>query len=163
MGLLFKKRVRADLAGWNLTAALIDPDDCWHDICLLRSYDVPDPIATCEMAFARTAIVRDAIKATQSGEVATLMLAAAHRLIKERFSTEDTPETFEYYSSQRLADIGPKIIQLYEKSAFPLTLLADLFASRLGVPGVAAVEICPMFVKVGDAARKSMKRVRIVP
>lgn len=163
MGFLFKKRVRADLAGWNLIAALIDPDDCWRDVCLLRSYDVPDPIATCEMAFARSAIVRDTIKSAQSNRISSIMLASAHRLIEERFSTEDTRETLEYYSSQRLADIGPKIIQLYEKNAFPLTMLADLFASRLGVPGIPAIEITPMFVQVADAARNSMKRVRIVP
>jgi hypothetical protein len=160
---LFREDVKADLAGWNLIASLIDPDDCWRDVCMLRSYAVSGPVATCEMAFARTAVIRHQIKWDQSPEVATLMLAAGDRLIKERFSPEDTEETLSHYANQPLNQVAPKIIDLYEKNAFPITGLADLFASRLRVPGIASVEIGPLFEKIEVAAQKAMKSVRIIP
>jgi hypothetical protein len=160
---LLKKDVRADLAGWNLIVSLIDPEDCWRAVCLLRSYTVPGPIAACEMAFVRTAIVRHAIKWHQSPEVAALMLAAGDRLIKERFSVEDTEETLAHYSNQPLNEVAPKIIQLYEENAFPITGLADLFASRLRVPGIPSIEIGPLFEEVEAAGKSMLNSVKIVP
>ncbi len=72
--------------GRRLTIALMDPDDCWRDVCHLRAYNVPGPVATCEMAFARAAIVTNAIRGLQSGSIAAEMLAGVDDVVVEAFS-----------------------------------------------------------------------------
>jgi hypothetical protein len=104
------------------------------------------------------------VKRRQTPEVAALMTAAIDRLIKESFAAEDTDETLSHYSNQRLSEVAPKIIGLYEENAVLLTHLGDFFASRVGgVPGHPAIEIAPLFAEVEAAAERVMKSVWIVP
>jgi hypothetical protein len=143
--------------GRRLTIALMDPDDCWRDVCHLRAYNVPGPVATCEMAFARAAIVTNAIRGLQSGSIAAEMLAGVDDVVVEAFVNEDSPETLEHYGNQRLSDVARATVELNENNAFPLTQLADVFGHRLSVPGWPAAEIEPLFKDVAGEAEHLMK------
>src|SRR5258708_31780164 len=89
--------------GRRLTIALMDPDDCWRDVCHLRAYNVPGPVATCEMAFARAAIVTNAIRGLQSGSIAAEMLAGGHDLGVGAFVYAGSPQTLVHYGKQRVS------------------------------------------------------------
>jgi hypothetical protein len=65
-------------AGRGLGKIFIDLD-VWRDASKLREYKAPDDVAAREMAFARVAIIRDAIKRCQPGLVATQMLAGVEK------------------------------------------------------------------------------------
>lgn len=129
---------------------------------MLRDHKAPGPVATCEMAFVRTAIIRDAIKRCQPELIAEEMLAAVGKLTAESFAGEDTELTLKYCKNEQLSVIAPLTIRLYEENVFPLTHLADLFAHRLSVPGFPSVEIGPLFEQVATEAERAMKSVNIV-
>ena len=114
----FKKRVKADLAGNNIAALVMDADDCWSDVCALRSYKTTGPVATCEMAFARAALAKSIFRETQSEEVADAMCAAADRMVLESFTGEDTDETRKFYHLP-LSKAAPNWVKIYLDNAFP--------------------------------------------
>jgi hypothetical protein len=143
--------------GRRFAIILMDPDDCWRDVCKLREYKAPGPVATCEMAFARAAIIRDAITRCQPEFVASQMLAGVDQYVAEVFASEESAETLEYYEDTPLSVVAPKAIRLYEKSVFYLPQLADVIASRLSVPGLPVVEIAPLFEEVAAEAERLMK------
>jgi hypothetical protein len=124
-------------AGRTIAIALIDPDDCWRDVCKLREYRASVPVATCEMTFARAAIIRDAIRRCQSKPIAAEMLAGVDRFVAEAFASEDSAETLEHYEIECLSVVAPRAIRHYEENVFPLTQLADALSHRLSVPGLA--------------------------
>jgi hypothetical protein len=144
-------------AGKVLARILMDPDDCWRHVCMLRQYSAPDAVATCEMAFARAAIIREAITRCQPTPVATQMLAGLDQYVVEAFAKEESVEAFEYYDDRPLSVVAPEAIQLYEENVFPLAQLADVLASRLSVPGLPAIEIAPLFEEVAAEAERLMK------
>ena len=143
--------------GRALAKLLMDPDDCWRHVCMLRQYKVPDAVATCEMAFARAAITRDAISRSQTSLVATQMLAGVDSYVADAFANEESAETLEYYGDKPLSVVAPQAIRLYEENAFYLPQLADVLASRLSVPGLPAIEIAPLFEEVAAEAERLMR------
>jgi hypothetical protein len=144
-------------AGRTLAMALMGPDDCWRDVCKLVGYQPPGPVATCEMAFARAAIIRDAIPRHQSKAIAAEMLADVDRFVAEAFAGEDSSETLEHYENEPLSVVAPRVIRYYQENVFPLAQLADVFAHRLSVPGWPAAEITPLFEEVAAEAERLMK------
>ena len=100
-------------AGRTIAIALMDPDDCWRDVCKLREYRVSVPVATCEMTFARAAIIRDAIRRCQSKPIAAEMLAGVDRFVAEAFASE--AETLEHYEIECLSVVAPRAIRHYEE------------------------------------------------
>lgn len=144
-------------AGRTIAIALIDPDDCWRDVCKLREYRASVPVATCEMTFARAAIIRDAIRRCQSKPIAAEMLAGVDRFVAEAFASEDSAETLEHYEIECLSVVAPRAIRHYEENVFPLTQLADALSHLLSVPGWPAAEIAPLFEEIAAEAERLMK------
>lgn len=160
----FKKRVPADLVGNRLASLLLDADACWRDVCMLRGYKVPGPVATCEMVFVRAAIIRDTITRNQTGRISEVMLSEIDLWIEESFvASEDTEVTLKHYGGEPLSVIAPRTVRFYQENVFPLTQLASVFGSRLTVPGMTSIEIAPMFEHVASTAEQIMKLVKIVP
>jgi hypothetical protein len=143
--------------GRTMAIALMNPDDCWRDVCKLREYKAPGPVATCETAFARAAVIKDAIRKGNADQNAAAMLAGVDKLVAEAFANEDTEETLKYYGNKRLSVVGPQAVRYYEQNVFPLTQLADAFAHRLSIPGFPNVEIAPLFEKVAVEAEHLIK------
>jgi hypothetical protein len=96
--------------GKALAKLLMDPDDCWCHVCMLREYKAPGPVATCEMAFARAAIIRDTISRCQPDMIASEMLAGVDRYVTEAFASDDTGDIMTYYNNRRLAVVAPPAI-----------------------------------------------------
>jgi chromate transport protein ChrA len=142
--------------GRALAKLLMDPDDCWRHVCMLREHKAPGTVATCEMAFVRAAIVKDAICRCQPTDVAAEMLMGVDLHVAEAFVGK-TDIMLRHYSNNRLSVIASRVIQKYEGHVFPLAELADAFAQRLSIPGVPSIEIAPLFEEVASEAERLMK------
>jgi hypothetical protein len=154
------ERAAVDLVGVGqfLARILLNPDDCWRDVCKLREYAVPNAVATCEMAFVRAAIVKDAVEQVYSNNGRTELKAGVDKFVMETFTNEkDTEETLDHYENKPLAVAAVEAVQFYEQHVFPLTQLADEFARRLSVPGVPSIEIGPLFDEVAAEALRLLK------
>ena len=76
-----KQHAAAEIVGHNLTAYVMDADDCWEDVCQLRSYKPTGPVATCEMAFARAALARVAMLEHRNSAIVERMIKASTNCI----------------------------------------------------------------------------------
>lgn len=159
---LRRKTISVDEAVKTLLISLVDAEDCWRDVCMLRDYKVPGVVATCEMAFARTAIVKYTIRRCQPEVISKAMVAAIDRSVIEGFSGQDTELTLQHYANERLSEVGPRAVKYYEDNMLPFTGLALHFAARLSVPGAGApIEIAPLFERVAAEAERMTKSMRI--
>jgi hypothetical protein len=152
--------VSAELAGNNIAAHLLDADDCWKDVCDLRSYEMSGTIATCEMGFARAGLCEHIFVETQRPDVGHRMRIAAIKLVVDVFRTQNSPETRRHYQ----ADLGVAAmhrVSFYTQNAFPIEQLSGVFTAELGVPGFAAVEVSPMFLRIEKRVRDLISKVRI--
>jgi hypothetical protein len=156
-----RKPIAAEMLGRNLTALMIDADDCWRDVCMLRSYKTVGPVATCEMAFARAALVKSLYGNQTRDGVSERLQLAADELILESFSGEDTPDTIDFFGCE-LVEAAPRRVAFYSHHTFPAAQLSGMLAARLGVPGPGAVEGAWMFEKVEKRVRDLMSKVKIV-
>jgi hypothetical protein len=135
--------------GRMLARIMLDPDDCWRDVCKLRDYEVSDQVATCEMAFVRAAIMKEAVDRTESGDVAKAIAAGVDKFVYDAFEGEkESEEVLKHYDNKRLVTIAREIMDSYAQYAFLPTQLADIFANRLSIAGFPSVEIAPLFQEV---------------
>jgi hypothetical protein len=156
-----RKPIAAEMLGRNLTALMIDAEDCWRDVCMLRAYKTTGPVATCEMAFARAALVKNLYIDQAKQGVSDRLQRAADELILESFAGEDTPDTIAFFGRE-LIEAAPQRVAFYMHHTFMMSQLSGVLAARLGVPGPAAAEGAWMFEKVEKRARDLMDKVTIV-
>jgi len=156
-----KKHVAAEIAGHNITVLVLDADDCWRDVCALRSYKTTGPVATCEMAFARAGLIRSIFSKHKSRAVAERMLKSSSACVIDSFTDEDNDDTLRFYGS-KMAVVGPSIVALYEENIFPSSQWASLLGGRLGVPGVWSSEIAPMVEHQEQRILKLLGDINIV-
>ncbi len=102
-------------------------------------------IVAREMAYARVAIIRDAIRRLQPHSVATQMLAGVDQYVAMAFAKR------EHATTATLA------IRLYEQNVLLLNRLAEVIVRRLLKPALLAAEIAPLLEKVGAEAETLMK------
>ena len=156
-----KKAVAAELAGINLVGHFIDADSCWGDVCGLRSYKTDGPIATCEMAFARAALVKSFLKMNQSEGIVDRIDMSADQFILECFKDEDTDATRSFYG-ESLATAAPKRVAFYAQHTFMTSSLGSALGATLGVPGMPSVEVGQLFDEVVRQAKVLTAKIRIV-
>jgi hypothetical protein len=130
-------------AGKGLGKIFFEPD-VWHAMIKLHEF-AANTLFASDVALARIAIIRDAIRRLEPHSVATQMLASIDQYVGEAF--KKTPAA----TTARLA------IQLFEQNVSPLTRLADVLARRLSTSGVTAVEIVPVLEEVLAEAEQLMK------
>jgi hypothetical protein len=98
-----------------------------------------------EMACARVAIIRDAIRRLQPRTITNEMLSGVDQYVATAFAKT------EHATTATLA------IRLYEQNVSPLSRLADVTVRRLLKPGVAAAELALLLEKVAAEAETLMK------
>lgn len=156
-----KKHVAAEIVGHNLTAYVMDADDCWRDVCQLRSYKTTGPVATCEMAFARAAIARSVFRQNGNQAVVDRMMKASRACIVETFTGEDNDDTLAFYRGP-MSEMGPLTASLYEAIAFPSSQWAAKLGHRLGVPGIPSVEIAPIAERQRQRVEQMLRKLKVV-
>ncbi len=158
---LGKKPVSAELAGRNLTALMIDADDCWRDVCALRAYKTTGPIATCEVAFARAALTKWLLCDGIPEPIADRASRAADNLILESFSGEDTDETLKFYD-KALSSAAPERVAMYSRMPWYHADLASRLGVELGVPGIPSVEAVFIFEQVDVRVRRLTSKMKLI-
>ena len=156
-----RKAIAVEMAGRNLTAIMMDADDCWHDVCGLRAYKTSGPIATCEVAFARAALVQSLLIDACSPEQSERALKASNEMIIESFSDQDTPDTFKHYSKSLIVAAVERVA-MYLENAFPTSQLAAVLGAALGVPGIPSVEAVYIFESVEARVSAQLKKAKLI-
>jgi len=156
-----KRPISAELAGRNFIAIMIDADDCWRDVCGLRSYKTSGPIATCEIAFARAALVKSIIARAAVARIAERALRAADDMIIESFADQDTEDTLKFFGDT-LSVAAKRRVSFYEQHVFPVSQLASVVGLRLGVPGIPSIEAAPLFENVENRMRTVLKDIKLI-
>jgi hypothetical protein len=127
-------------AGNALGRIFFEPD-IWREMSKLCEVE----LVAREMAYARVAIIRDAIRRLQPRTIATEMLSGVDQYVATAFAKT------EHATTATLA------IRLYEQNVSPLSRLADVTVRRLLKPGVAATEIALLLEKVAAEAETLVK------
>lgn len=156
-----KKAVAAEILGNNIMAMAIDADDCWEDVCALRSYETSGPIATCEMAFARAALVKSILLKQRVPAVADRIVKAADGFVLDAFADQDTDESRTFYG-EKMQDVALRRVAFYSQHVFPFTQLASVLGAKLGVPGHPAIEAAFMFERVDKRVRELISKFNVV-
>lgn len=125
----------------NVLGRIFFEPDIWHEMSRLCE----NKLVAREMAYARVAIIRDAISRLQPHSVATQLLAGVNQYVAVAFAKR------EHATTATLA------IRVYEQNVSPLTRLADVIVRRGLNFGVPAVEIAALLGKVAAEAEALMK------
>ena len=157
-----KKAVAAEMVGRNVTALLIDFDTCWRYVGRLRSYTTEDQIAVCEVAFARAAFVKYMLKERQPEGVAKRMDKAVDAAVEEIFAGEKDTEATRTFYGESLQAAALKRVGAYSDHTFMETQLASVLGTKLGVPGMHALEIAPMFRDIANDVQALTAKITIV-
>jgi hypothetical protein len=125
-------------AGKALGRIFLEPD-VWHE---MNKFCERDELATHELALARVAIIKDAIRRLQPHSVAVQMSAGVDQYVAGAFAKQEHATT---------AVIA---VQLYEQNVLPLTQLANVLVRRLSYSGMTAIEITPLLEKATAEAEQ---------
>ncbi|SRR6266404_4354667 len=128
-------------AGKGLGRIFFEPD-IWHE---MNKFHELDRTTAHELALARVAIIRDAIRRLQPQSVASEMTAGVDQYVAGVFAKPERATTVMI------------AVQLYEQNVLPLTQLANVLARRLSHSGVTAIEITPLLEMVTAEAEQLMK------
>lgn len=128
-------------AGTVLGRIFFEPD-IWHE---MNKFCEGDGLVAHELALARVAIIRDAIRRLQPQSVAIQMSAGVDQYVAGAFAKQARVTT---------AMIA---VQLYEQNVLPLTQLANVLVRRLSNSGLTAIEITPLLEMVTAEAEQLMK------
>ena len=156
-----KKKVSAEIVGNNVMATMIDPNECWKNVCALRSYETSDSIATCEMGFARAALTKSILVEGRSPAIAERIINAADTYIIEAFMNENTYDTQEFYGHPMLA-VAPMRVSFYSQHVLFFEALAGQLGAALKVPGPVAIEASFIFGEVSKRVRYLLAGIKVV-
>ncbi|WP_375456241.1 hypothetical protein [uncultured Methylobacterium sp.] len=158
----FRPKVPADRAAWAVGKSLLDADDCWRDVCSLREYKVAGSVATCEMAFARSAVIRHLYKSIRQDNISAVMTDAFDDLLKQSFAGDGGPELTDHYKQPNLTQIMLGRTAFYDQKAFPFFQLGMHFVLAVGVPdGRDATQIGLMFNAIYARGEKMLSQARL--
>ncbi|MGI9168995.1 MAG: hypothetical protein ACR2FH_02295 [Caulobacteraceae bacterium] len=156
------KRVTAERLAGDLAARVIDPLSCREAAARLTGRPSPDPLASCEMAFAGAATLRHVFADTQPPAIAARMIAAVDAAVADAFSGAHTPQTLAHYGAGSLALAAAEAVSRYQADAFWSRRLAETMAARLGMAEASPPEMARIFSRIVETAVLAISRVRIV-
>lgn len=156
-----KKKVTAEIAGNNVMAVMIDPEECWKNVCALRSYETSGPIANCEMGFARAALTKSILVEGRSRVIADRIINAADTYVIETFMHESTVDTQEFYGEPMFA-VALKRVSFYSQHVLSFQGLAGQLGAAISVPGPVAIEAAFIFSDVSKQVRDLLKNIKVV-
>ena len=134
----------------TLHSVLLDPVDCWRDVCALRSYDTSDQIALVEMTFARLALIK-ATACVYDKKFGLYTAQFLSTLVDKSLQYENPRGAREYYGGE-FREMAPEIMAGYDSNAFPFALLTGHICARLGVTGIPRSVLNAVFGQVHSRA-----------
>ncbi len=128
------RQLTAEALGEELATHFLEPGGCAQVAGELRSSPSPDPVACCEVAFARAAVLQFIVGDTQPPPVAARMNVAIDAAVSRMFEGAHTPETSAWYGAGDLRVTASLGVEHYRAAAFWSDRMAKTLADRLGLP-----------------------------
>lgn len=157
-----EKPAIAEQVARDLALEVIDPEACRRAAGTLRGRPTPDPVGSCEMAFAGAATLKHVIGDTQPPAIAGRMGAAVDAAVADAFGGAHTPETADHYGPEGLREAAAKAVKRYRGDAFWSKRVAETMAARLGIPGKPSAEVAQIFSDITRHAVLAISKLRIV-
>ena len=156
------KRETAEQVAGDLAARVLDPEACREAAARLPGRPAPDPVGSCEMAFAGAATLKHVIADTQAPAIAARMTGAVDAAVADAFGGAHTPQTEEHYGPESLREAAAEAVERYRADAFFSKRVAETMNARLGVRGPASPEVARIFSQITEAAVLAISKVKIV-
>jgi hypothetical protein len=128
------RQLTAEALGDELAGHFLDPERCSEVAGLLRQTPRPDPVACCEVAFARAAILEFVVSDTQAPALAARINGAIDAAVSRMFEGAHTPETAAWYGAGDLRVTAAHGVDHYRGAAFWSDRVAKTLADRLALP-----------------------------
>ena len=157
-----EKPAPAEQVARDLALKVIDPETCRATATTLAGRPTPDPIGSCEMAFAGAATLKHVIADTQPPAIAARMNAAVDAAVADAFGGAHTVETRDHYGPESLREAAARAVERYQADAFWSKRVAETMAARLGIPGRPSMEAAQIFSEITRRAVLAISNARIV-
>jgi hypothetical protein len=128
------RQLTAEALAEELADRFLDPETCARLAALLRSTPSPDPVACCEIAFARAAVLKFIVSDTQTPPLAARMNETIDTAVSRMFEGAHTPETSAWYGAEDLRTTAALGVEHFRSAAFWADRVAKTLADRLGLP-----------------------------
>ncbi|MGI8840824.1 MAG: hypothetical protein ACR2F8_08620 [Caulobacteraceae bacterium] len=156
-----EKRTPAEELARDLAGRVLDPDACRRAAATLPGRPAPDPVGSCEMAFAGAATLKHLIADTQPPAIAARMNGVVDAALAEAFGGANTPETGEHYGQESLPQAAAKAVERYGADAFFSKRVAETVAARLGIAGKPPPRTAQVFSDITRDAALAIAAARI--
>lgn len=155
------KRVEAGQAARALALKALDPAECLRATHRLPGRPDPDPIACCEIAFAKAGTLKHVFADTQPAAIAARMNAAVDAAVEETFAGAHTAQTLAHYGSEDLRGVAAKAVGQYQVDAFWTTRIAETLGKRLGATGRPSAEAVRIFSDLTHDTVMALMKLRL--
>ncbi|MEO8927229.1 MAG: hypothetical protein ABI306_08700 [Caulobacteraceae bacterium] len=156
-----EKRASAEQLARDLAAGILDPEACRTAAARLSNRPTPDPVGSCEMAFAGAATLKHVIDETQPPAIAARMNGVMDAAVAEAFGGVHTAETLDHYGPESLPVAAAAAVERYRGDAFWSKRVAETMAARLEIPGPPSMAVAQVFSEITERAVLAISRVRI--
>lgn len=157
-----ERRATAEQVAGDLAARILDPESCRAAAACLPGRPTPDPVGSCEMAFAGAATLKHVITDTQTHAHATRMMGIVDQAVADTFGGAHTTRTQDQYGPQSLRDAAANAVELYLGDAFFAGRMAKTMGARLGIAGSPSTEVLKVFSDVVRETALAISRVKII-
>ena len=156
-----EKPAPAEQIARELAARVLDPDICRRAAAALSGRPIPDPVGSCEMAFAGAGTLKHVIDDTQAAAIAARMNAVVDAAVAETFGGAHTAPTQNHYGPDGLAEAAAKAVERYRADAFWSRRVAETMAARLEIPGKPSAQVAGIFSQITRDAVLAISKARI--
>jgi len=156
------RRATAEKVAGDLAAAVLDPETCRAAAARLSGRPSPDPVGSCEMAFAGAATLKHVIADTQSPAIAARMTVAIDAAVADVFGGAHTPQTEAHYGPDSLAQAAAAAVARYQGDAFWSKRLAETLGARLGISEAPSMDVARIFSDITEDSVLAISKFRIV-
>jgi len=156
------RRATAEQVAGDLVARVIDPETCREAAARLPGRPTPDPVGSCEMAFAGAATLKHVISDTQVPAIVARMNGAVDAAVADAFGGPHTPETQEQYGPRSLREAAAQAVERYQGDAFFSKRTAETMGARLGISGRPSMDLTQVFSEITESAVLAISKVKIV-
>jgi hypothetical protein len=154
------RQVTAETLGAELADHFLSPERCQRIAALLRDTPSPDSVGSCEVAFARAAVLEFVVEDTQPPPLAARINAAIDAAVSRLFEGAHTPETAAWYGPGDLRATAALGVEHYKPAAFWSDRVAKTLSIRLGLPRPSTA-VAEEFSAMTEAVVMWIMKVRI--
>ncbi len=156
-----EKPAPAEQVARELALRVLDPETCRRAAASLPGRPSPDPVGSCEMAFAGAGTLKHVIADTQTPDIAARMNGVVDTAVADAFGGAHTPETRDHYGPESLAQAAAAAVARYQADAFFSKRLVETMGARLGMVGPPSMNVARVFSEITQDSALVISKVKI--